>query len=118
MERMEDGQDTRARWKSSVLSLPREQSSVYLRDVEGYEPERIERLLEGDDAAIVPADWDVTEESKKALARYEAWERSAAGPERRAAQGAYDEYQEARGAALPPQEGLTQKSAMAEEVHE
>lgn len=118
MERMEDGQDSRARWKSSVLSLPREQSSVYLRDVEGYEPERIERLLEGDDAAIVPADWDVTEESKKALARYEAWERSTTGPERREAPGAYDDYQEARGAALPPQEGITENPATTEEVHE
>ena len=114
MERMTDGQDSRARWKSAVLGLPHDRSRIYLRDVEGYGPDQIRRLLDGDDATIVPDDWDVTEESKQALARYEAWEQSGESGD----DAAQDEYQEARGAALPPQEGSPAKPGMTEEAHE
>ena len=97
-----------------MLALPRDRSSIYLRDVEGYGTEQIGRLLEGDDATIVPADWDVTEESKQALARFEAWEHSAESFE----ETAQNDYLEARGAALPPHEVPSATSVMTEEVHE
>jgi hypothetical protein len=101
MERMAGGQDSWARWKSVVLALPRFHGHSYLRDVEGYSPGQIASLLEGEDATVLPSDWTVTEESKQALARYEAWEQSLTSD----GDETITSYQEARGAALPsPQE--------------
>jgi hypothetical protein len=107
MERMPDGRsETWAHWKNDVLGLPDEKIDEYLAQSEGYTPERIAEFR-ASGSAIVPSDWETSEEAARAVSRLFAY-RDALRIDR--THDAPDEQGE-RGAALPPKHDAPQREA-------
>ncbi|GAC1413572.1 MAG: hypothetical protein NVSMB64_23840 [Candidatus Velthaea sp.] len=94
---MAGGLDTWAEWKSNVLGLPQAAAELYLRDVESFTPEQVERFFAaGAGAAVRSEDWATSDDAAQAMARFFAWKHS-----RTATPGTRLEDQEARAAGLP-----------------
>ncbi|HEX3468428.1 MAG TPA: hypothetical protein VHT05_10150 [Candidatus Elarobacter sp.] len=73
MERMPSGRsDTLAEWKSDLFALPDAKIREYLRDVEHFTPEQIEAFC-ARGAAIVPQDWETTDQAHAAMERLMAF---------------------------------------------